>query len=214
MEFWARSLTGIQFCRAANRARQEEAALRERRAQARAALTPQATGKSEGDLIEARMNRLRLEGTPRIKRERRQHAPPISPLAADTEFADFMIPMGENGEDFDFGTAAMKMLEGIRRNDDDGSEAVGPETEKQNGQNGGLSRKDSETDIDPPSPSPGGDAVLGQDMVLPTVQRRSGEYHRRSKSYLARRSVNVDEGADGSKKEHEGDGMEYMDGDD
>jgi hypothetical protein len=27
--------------------------------------------------------------------------------------------MGENGEDFDFGTAAMRMLEGIRRNDED-----------------------------------------------------------------------------------------------
>lgn len=164
------------------------------------------------------MNRLRLEGTPRIKRERRQHAPPISPLAADTEFADFMIPMGENGEDFDFGTAAMKMLEGIRRNDEDGFEAVATGPDGQNRQNGGLVRIDSETDIDPPSPSPGGDVMLGQDMVLPTAaaQRRSGEYHRRSKIHLARRSVNEDGGADGSRsrKEREGDGMEYMDGDD
>ena len=212
-------MTDIQFCRAANRARQEEAALRERRAQARAALTPQPTGKSEGDLIEARMNRLRLEGTPRIKRERRQHAPPISPLAADTDFADFMIPMGENGQDFDFGTAAMKMLEGIRRNDDDEGPGVGGmQQEQQNG----LERKAGEADIDPPSPTPGGDVMPGQDMILASAQRRSGtgtgtgEYHRRSKGYLARKSVEVDrarvadETADGQEVER----MEFMDGDD
>lgn len=58
------------------------------------------------------MNRLKLEGTPRVKRERRQPAPPISPLAAETVFNDFVIPA--NG-DFDFGTAAMRMLEDIRQ---------------------------------------------------------------------------------------------------
>ena len=159
------------------------------------------------------MNRLRLEGTPRIKRERRQHAPLISPLAADTDFADFMIPMGENGQDFDFGTAAMKMLEGIRRNDDDdgaeGNRVPGATQDRPNG----LDRRDSGADLGPPSPSPGGEIKLGQDMVLATT-RRSGEYHRRSKSYLARQDNGENDGGEKAGGEADADGMEYMDGDD
>lgn len=138
------------------------------------------------------MNRLRLEGTPRIKRERRQHAPPISPLAADTDFSDFLIPMGENGQDFDFGTAAMKMLEGIRRGDDDEDE---PPSRRE--------RADT-SDLAPSSPTPGGERMLGQDMVLDSTptQRRSGEHHRRRSSGFDRRSING--GADREE------GMEYI----
>lgn len=131
------------------------------------------TGKSEGDLIEARMNRLRLEGTPRIKRERRQHAPPISPLAADTDFSDFLIPMGENGQDFDFGTAAMRMLEGIRRNSDDDAAAS----------NGlpAAPQPEDKYDVEPSSPSPGVEKILGQDMVFTqTPGRDSARVRRRS----------------------------------
>lgn len=81
---------------------------RERRAQARAALSPQPTGRSESDLIDARMNRLKLEGTPRVRRQRRQ----ASSLAPETVFSDFLVT---SDGDFDFGTAAMRMLEDIRQ---------------------------------------------------------------------------------------------------
>lgn len=107
--------SSYKFCRQANRARQEEVALRERRAAARAALTPQPTGastSSENNLIDARLQRLKLEGTPRIKRERRQPAPPPSPLPANTDFSDFMLPnMGS--QDVDFGSLAQKMMMNI-----------------------------------------------------------------------------------------------------
>lgn len=152
------------------------------------------TGKSEGDLIEARMNRLRLEGTPRIKRERRQHAPPISPLAADTDFSDFMIPMGDNGQDFDFGTAAMRMLEGIRRGDEDGQgAAVDPAAPQEPDGDAGY--------VAPPSPSPGGEFLLGQDMM---VSRRSTDLHRKQSEATPQTPDTPLE---------DGDSMEYIDGD-
>jgi hypothetical protein len=43
-------------------------------------------------LIDARMQRLKLEGTPRVKRTRRQMAPPLSPLPASADFSQFMLP--------------------------------------------------------------------------------------------------------------------------
>jgi hypothetical protein len=91
-------------------------------------------------------------------------------LAADTDFSDFLIPMGENGQDFDFGTAAMKMLEGIRRTDDDGD--VVPKHEP------------IEEVEEPPSPSPGVPKGF-EDMMVLTDAPRS----RRSADI--RRSVNI-----------------------
>lgn len=88
--------------------------MRERRAQARAALTPQATGgssSSETNLIDARLQRLKLEGTPRVKREKRQVAPPMSPIPADLDFSDFMIPQMGNG--VDYGSLAQKMMDDL-----------------------------------------------------------------------------------------------------
>lgn len=102
-------------CRDQNRARREEALARERRAQARAALTPQTTGASDVNLIDVRLNRLKLEGTPRVKRERRQHAPPMSPVPATTDFSlsDFMIPQSGDG-DFDYGTFAQRLMSDLQ----------------------------------------------------------------------------------------------------
>lgn len=92
----------------------EEAATRERRAQARAALTPQVTGASEKDLVDARMQRLKLEGTPRVKRTKRQMAPPLSPIPATTDLTDFMMPLATTqGESVDYGTLAQKMMNDI-----------------------------------------------------------------------------------------------------
>jgi cytokinesis protein len=88
--------------------------VRERRAQARVALTPQQTGgstASETNLIDARLNRLKLEGTPRVKREKRQYAPPLSPIPAAADFSDFMIPM--MGEGVDYGSLAQKMMDDL-----------------------------------------------------------------------------------------------------
>jgi hypothetical protein len=79
-------------------------------------------------------------------------------LAADTDFSDFLIPMGENGEDFDFGTAAMRMLEGIRRNDEDD-----PRNQR------------IEEVEEPESPTPGG---LGGGMILTDEPKRSGGIRR------------------------------------
>jgi len=63
--------------------------------------------------------------------------------------------MGENGEDFDFGTAAMRMLEGIRRNDEDD-----PRNQR------------IEEVEEPDSPTPQGS---GGGMVL-TAEPRSGDF--------------------------------------
>lgn len=154
------------------------------------------------------MNRLRLEGTPRIKRERRQHAPPISPLAADTDFTDFMIPMGDNGQDFDFGTAAMKMLEGIRQTDGDDFNAPP------------ISAEPADLDDEPPSPSPGMAKGTNGSMVLieEDEPRPPGEYRRSLEARRSRRMGSVDRrGSSGSaplddlrETKENGDGMEYI----
>lgn len=112
----------LQFCRQQNRARAEEIALRERRAAARAALTPQQTGGSETNLIDSRLQRLKLEGTPRIRRERRQPAPPPSPLPANMDFSDFMLPTSQS-ENVDFGSLAQQMMANLSGN---GLDSLGP----------------------------------------------------------------------------------------
>ncbi|WVQ98293.1 hypothetical protein IAU59_005416 [Kwoniella sp. CBS 9459] len=105
--------SSYRFCRAQNRARAEEAAARERRAAAKATLTPQTTGAStvSRDLIDGTMQRLKVEGTPRVKRERRAHIPPPSPLPQTTDFSDFMIPLHTGDtEGFDFGSLAQRLM--------------------------------------------------------------------------------------------------------
>lgn len=65
-------------------------------------------------MMDARLQRLKLEGTPRVKRERRQPAPPMSPLPDTTDFTDFMIPSltgQSNTSDIDFGSVAAKMMD-------------------------------------------------------------------------------------------------------
>jgi len=69
--------------------------------------------------------------------------------------------MGENGEDFDFGTAAMRMLEGIRRNDEDD-----PRNQR------------IEEVEEPDSPTPQGS---GGGMVL-AAEPRSGDVERSSEA--------------------------------
>lgn len=104
--------SSYKFCQQQNRARAEEQALRERRAAARAALTPQATGTSnkepETNLIDSRLQRLKLEGTPRIRREKRSAAPP-SPLPAAADFSDLLLPSVDT-ENVDYGSLAQKMM--------------------------------------------------------------------------------------------------------
>ena len=73
-------------------------------------MSPQTTGASEQDLVDARLQRLKLEGTPRVKRERRKPAPPISPLPDTADFSDFMIPQLNDGESVDYGTLAQRMM--------------------------------------------------------------------------------------------------------
>ena len=72
--------------------------------------------------------------------------------------------MGENGQDFDFGTAAMKMLEGIRRTDDDDDVVK-------------LKHEPIEEVEEPPSPSPGVPKGFEEMMVL-TDPRRSRDSRR------------------------------------
>jgi cytokinesis protein len=115
-------MLNTQYCQSQNRLRQDELASRERRAAQRAAaLTPQVTGVSvassigDRDPIDARMLRLRKEGTPRVKRERRQPAPPLSPGLL-SEFGDFPSTMPEQafeGLDFDYGTLAERMMQDL-----------------------------------------------------------------------------------------------------
>jgi hypothetical protein len=103
-----------------------------------------------------------------------------------------MIPMGENGQDFDFGTAAMKMLEGIRQsNGDQGSGSPGRE------------------DDEPPSPSPGMEKGLEEFMVLADEPEpsRSVEYRR---SAEARRNRRKESGSVRLEDLPEVDGMEYI----
>ena len=77
---------------------------------ARAALSPQPTGSSDGNLMESRLQRLKIEGTPRVKRERRAAAPPLSPTNETMDFSDFMLPSVEGD---DFGGAAQRIYESI-----------------------------------------------------------------------------------------------------
>ena len=143
-------------------------AIRERRAQARAALTPQPTGSSEKDLIDTHLKRLKLEGTPRVKRERRQPAPPISPLPATTDFSDFMLPSLSSNTtgDVDYGTLAQRMMNdifavtGLSNNE-------GPPSSSQNGPSG---RDSSGSSI---SPSP----VVGSSFQLPSLHDQTQEHH-------------------------------------
>lgn len=108
-------------------------AVRERRAQARAALTPQPTGVSETNLIDARLQRLKLEGTPRPKRERRQPAPPLSPVPLTTEFLDFMLPAADPAAaEVDYETLTQKMMSNIFAESHLGGEDEG----RENGVNG------------------------------------------------------------------------------
>jgi hypothetical protein len=106
--------------------------------------------------------------------------------------------MGENGQDFDFGTAAMKMLEGIRRTDDD-------ETSGSGARGGPIEEVE-----EPPSPSPGVGKGLGEPMVLAGAEepRRSGEYRRRSsRTSVERRTSSASRM---ERSEERGDGMEYI----
>lgn len=58
------------------------------------------------------MQRLKLEGTPRVRRTKRQPAP-LSPVPADTELADFMMPTTTEGSGVDYGTVAQRMMNDI-----------------------------------------------------------------------------------------------------
>ena len=114
-------------------------------------MSPQPTGVSvESNLIDARLQRLKLEGTPRVKRERRAAAPPLSPIPASSDFSDFMLP--SMGDESDYGSLAQKMLDDL----------FNPES--------GVST--FEVLDDPPSPSPGGNdlaSLLGgkvEDVIL------------------------------------------------
>lgn len=104
--------SSYKFCQQQNRARAEELALREKRAAARAALTPQPTGASqkeaETNLIDSRLQRLKLEGTPRIRREKRSAAPP-SPAPAAADFSDLLLPSVDS-DNVDYGSLAQKMM--------------------------------------------------------------------------------------------------------
>jgi cytokinesis protein len=62
--------------------------------------------------MESRLQRLKIEGTPRVKRERRAAAPPLSPTAETTDFSDFMLPSLDGASD-DFGGAALRIYESI-----------------------------------------------------------------------------------------------------
>lgn len=106
--------SSYKFCQQQNRARAEEQALREKRAAARAALTPQVTGVSqhnkdaETNLIDSRLQRLKLEGTPRIRREKRS-ATPMSSLPTAADFSDLLLP-SVDAENVDYGSLAQKMM--------------------------------------------------------------------------------------------------------
>lgn len=84
--------------------------MRERRAAAhaaRSALSPQVTGAPDTNLMDARLQRLKLEGTPRTKRERRTAAPP-EPLPASSDFSALTLSSLNGG--FDIGSLAQKMM--------------------------------------------------------------------------------------------------------
>ena len=147
---------------------------RERRAQARAALTPQTTGASDVNLIDVRLNRLKLEGTPRVKRDRRQHAPPMSPVPATADFSlsDFMIPQSGDG-DFDYGTFAQRLMSDLQL-------AGGSPGEVDRAENDDLPRLGNEDDRTPQAPhnellSDGGYIDLDEDGEDPGPREVLGE---------------------------------------
>lgn len=106
-------------------------------------MSPQQTGMSttssigDNNLIDARLQRLKLEGTPRIKRERRMPAPPMSPIPLTADFSDFMLSMQHTGGSGDPGSA------GVESADAPGGDAFGPggmvgERSSLGSQNGGA----------------------------------------------------------------------------
>lgn len=103
--------------------------------------------------------------------------------------------MGENGEDFDFGTAAMRMLEGIRRNDEDD-----PRNQR------------IEEVEEPESPTPQGS---GGGMVLTAEPRRSRDFRRSEDSARTERQSSSSTRQEPIPKEdpseEESDGLEYVD---
>jgi hypothetical protein len=90
-------------------------------------------------LIDARLQRLKLEGTPRVKREKRMPAPPLSPIPITDNYTDFMVPPagpgpvtpGDGVGDVDYGTLAQRMMHdifaagGLQAQDEDEKEREG-----------------------------------------------------------------------------------------
>jgi hypothetical protein len=112
--------------------------------------------------------------------------------------------MGENGEDFDFGTAAMRMLEGIRRNEEDDP----------------RNRPIEELE-EPDSPTPGTKGLVGSRVL--TDEPRSGEFGRSAEirrssdvGKVERRSISSTRELVPREdmKEEESEEMEYVDVDD
>lgn len=58
------------------------------------------------------MQRLKLEGTPRVKRTKRQVAPPLSPIPATADYTDFGLPAisASQDPDLNYGSLAQSML--------------------------------------------------------------------------------------------------------
>ena len=112
--FFPQFTDSLQFCRTQNKREREEMQIRRRRDEARAAkaLRAQPTGNSiTTNLIDARLEKLRAEGTPRIKRPKRHAAPPVSPDPDTSEFPDFTFT-GDSG-DMDYGSLAQRMMNDI-----------------------------------------------------------------------------------------------------
>ncbi len=106
-------------------------------------------------MIDTKLNRLKLEGTPRIKRERRTPAPPLSPIPITSDFSDFMLP----NFDGDYGTLAKSLMDQINSGTltpglDGFSSGI-----RGSGGGGGVE------EMSPPSPSPGADMRIGMGML-------------------------------------------------
>lgn len=79
------------------------------------------------NLIDARLQRLKLEGTPRIKREKRIAAPPMSPIPLSADFSDFMLSMQHTGGSLTGGVASADPTMLTDQNDSaTGGDAFGP----------------------------------------------------------------------------------------
>jgi hypothetical protein len=115
--------------------------------------------------------------------------------------------MGENGEDFDFGTAAMRMLEGIRRNDEDDprnqriEEVEEPDSPTPQGSGGGmvLAAEPRSGDVQRSS-----EARSNEDILK--MGRRSTSSSRRAFPEQAVEEEAKDEGQDEKSEE-----LEYID---